>query len=251
MTRSWLGYAILGAGLLATGAGVALLTRKTGSGLGRSSFGRKRPIGSEFRGRAQLPEATEVIKKNGMTVTHYKAKNMSIESRVGLIQKMVEESTKDPEMRKLALKITRKCPERDGECEAKAIYDWMKCANGAKDGVDCRWIRYTGDIAPIVHSDGSVEGVDYFSSPQRVIELGGEDCDGHSSLAASLLTLNGIPAKLRVTASDTQGDWEHIYAMAGLPKTSPRSWTAVDTTLPGDQRFGKEAPHAKFKDFIA
>lgn len=194
---------------------------------------------------ATPPKVTDTVQKNGMTVKHYKAKNMSIESRVRLIQDMVRDATKDPEMRKLALQITRHCPERDGECEARAVYDWMKGKNGG------RWIRYTGDVAPIVHEDGSVEGVDFFQAPKRTIEFGGGDCDDHSGLAAALLVLNGVPAKFRVTSPDRDSDWAHIYTMAGLPKTGPRKWTAVDTTLPGDQRFGKEAPFAKYLDFPA
>ncbi len=245
MTRSWLGYAIMAGGLLAVGAGVAMVRkRSTGlSGLGRGSW--SKPTGRTVSKLAPPPKLTEVRTNGGMTLKHYKAKHIPIESRVRLIQDMVREATMDPEMRKLALSITRHCPERDGECEARAVYDWMKGKNGG------RWIRYTGDVAPIVQADGTVEGVDLFQGPKRTLEFGGGDCDDHSGLAATLLVLNGVPAKLRVTAPNRDDDWAHIYGMAGTPKTGPRKWVATDTTLPGDQRFGKEAPFAKYLDFPA
>lgn len=76
------------------------------------------------------------------------------------------------------------------------------------------------------------------------------NCDDHSVLAATLLSLNGIPARFRVTAPTRSSDWAHIYALAGLPKTHPKKWVAIDTTLPGDM-FGREARSAKHVDFVA
>lgn len=76
------------------------------------------------------------------------------------------------------------------------------------------------------------------------------NCDDHSVLAATLLTLNGIPAKFRITAPSKSDDWAHIYPLAGLPKTRPAKWVALDTTLPGEM-FGREAPYGKHKDFVA
>jgi hypothetical protein len=75
------------------------------------------------------------------------------------------------------------------------------------------------------------------------------NCDDHAALNATLLSLNGVPAKMRVTAPAGY-DWAHIYAMAGLPKTRPAQWATVDTTLTG-YRFGKEAPYGKKADFAA
>lgn len=76
------------------------------------------------------------------------------------------------------------------------------------------------------------------------------NCDDHSVLAATMLTLNGIPAKFRITAPTRNDDWAHIYPLAGLPKTRPSKWVALDTTLPGEM-FGREAPYGKHKDFVA
>ena len=97
---------------------------------------------------------------------------------------------------------------------------------------------------------GEVEGVDLFQAPWRTVEFGGEDCDGHTVVTTTLLSLNGIPAKFRITSPSKSSDWAHIYGMAGLPKTRPQKWVALDTTLPGNM-FGREAPNAKHMDFVA
>lgn len=76
------------------------------------------------------------------------------------------------------------------------------------------------------------------------------NCDGHTIVTSTLLTLNGIPAKFRITAPSKNSDWAHIYGLAGLPKTRPAKWVPLDTTLPGNM-FGREAPHAKHVDFVA
>ncbi|OHC48765.1 MAG: hypothetical protein A2X69_09215 [Rhodobacteraceae bacterium GWF1_65_7] len=125
-------------------------------------------------------------------------------------------------------------------CEAKAVYNWVR-----------KNVRYAGDIAPIKQGRrGVVEGVDYFAAADRVVQFGAEDCDGHSILNATLLALNGIPAKLRITAPGRFREWSHIYTVAGMPKTAPKKWVALDTTLPGEY-FGVEAPHGRVRDFDA
>ena len=143
-------------------------------------------------------------------------------------------------MRELALRITSGCPERDGLCEAKAIYDYVK-GN----------VRYTGDIAPIRWSDGRVEGVDVFQSARRTLEMGGEDCDGHAIVSASLLALTGITPRLRVVKTRGAEDWEHIFTGALLPKGTGDRFVALDTTLPGNDHFGREPSYHKAIDFDA
>lgn len=144
-------------------------------------------------------------------------------------------------MRKLALQITSRCPERDGLCEAKAIYQAVKGR-----------VRYTGDIAPIkLGSKGAVEGIDLYQSAFRTWEFQGGDCDDHSILVSTLLALNGIEPRLRVTAASRGEDWGHIYPGAILPKLSKGKFLALDTTLPGNNHFGTEVPYARNIDFPA
>ena len=208
-------------------------------------------------GRGKLPRTTSKHRIGGMTLTHHYDPDMPIDKRVGLLQGLVWKGVQNPQMRELALAITGRgtrevkvgkrkftvvgadCPARDGLCESQAVYDWVR-----------NNIRYTGDVAPVKQPNGNVEGVDLFSSPLRTVEFGGEDCDGHSGLTATLLSLNGIPARFRITASAKNEDFSHIYSLAGVPKTNPSRWVALDTTIPGNF-FAREAPHAKRQDYDA
>ncbi len=74
------------------------------------------------------------------------------------------------------------------------------------------------------------------------------NCDDNSILNATLLSLNGIEAVLAVTAEDANGDDTHIYGMAKLDE---KTIIALDTTLPGRNKFGVEAPYARRKLFAA
>jgi len=198
------------------------------------------------------------VKVGNMTLTHHYDPEMPIQQRVGMLQDLVWKGVQNPQMRELALAVTgngertvvigkktfrvrgKNCPARDGLCETEAVYDWVK-GN----------VRYTGDVAPVkMGKDGPVEGVDLFQGGWRTAEFGGGDCDDHSVLAATLLTLNGIPARFRITAPNKNTDWAHIYVLSGLPKTRPHKWVPVDTTLPGNM-FGREAPNGKHVDFVA
>jgi transglutaminase-like putative cysteine protease len=174
-----------------------------------------------------------------MKTTLRASDDMPIEERVASIQELVYRSVQDPQMRKLALQITSGCEARDGECEARAIYDYVK-----------QNVRYTGDVAPISHPDGSVEGIDLYQSARRTVQFSGGDCDDMSILIATLLALNGITPRLRVMKESGNDDWSHVYPTGGLPKNSPTRWIALDATLP-DGEFGTEVPHAEAIDFPA
>jgi len=83
------------------------------------------------------------------------------------------------------------------------------------------------------------------------------NCDDQAVLAATLATLNGIPARLRISApsrDERLDDWSHVYAVFGLPKEVPTRWIVVDTTLGKtglEKLFGIEAAHGKHMDFVA
>lgn len=221
---------LLGLGLVIVG-GVMYYREKKSAGL----------FGARYHG-GRFAEAPVVggYDDGNMKTTLRESENMSIEERIASIQRQVEKSIQDPEMRKLAMKITSGCPERDGTCEAKAIYKWMK-----------KHIRYTGDIAEIKWSNGKTEGVDLYQSARRTIELGGGDCDDATIVAETLLSSIGITARSRVTAEEPGGEPGHIYPVALLPKFAPTYAVALDTTLPGNNNFGKEAPAGQMIDYDA
>lgn len=190
------------------------------------------------RGR-QLGQIEDEVSAGGMKLVHHSDPTMSIQKRLKILQGLTFRSVKDPRNRKLALEMTQACPERDGLCEAEAIYKAIK-----------GHVRYTGDVAPLKHDNGAVEGIDLYQSAYRTWEFGGGDCDCHAVLTASMLTLNGIPARFRLSAPRRDGEFGHIYTLAGVPKTKPTRWVVLDTTLPG-YRFDVEAPHGRQADFPA
>lgn len=212
---------LAGLGLIALGGFMYYRDRKMLAGLGLIGDGQARVVGAYSDGNMK----TEL----------YHDVQMPIEMRIDRIQKLVRKSVQDPEMRKLALQITSRCPERDKMCEAKAIYDAVK-----------NRVRYTGDIGPIVQEDGSVEGIDLYQSARRTWEFRGGDCDDHNILLSTLLALNGLTPIMRVVKTKKAPDWEHIFS--GFTDTG--KFVALDTTLPG-YKFGIEAPYHKHIDFPA
>lgn len=221
-------WGLIGLGLLAVGGYV--YWRKS-----KGSLGRPRLMAGNY---AEAP-AIDSYTDGDMTTVMRQSANMPIEERLASIQKLVHKSVQDPQMRKLALQITKHCPERDGLCEARAVYNYVK-----------QNVRYTGDVAPIRHPSGAVEGVDLYQSARRTLEFQGGDCDDQSILIATLLSLNGITARLRVMKEDKDDDFSHIFPTAGLPKNNPTRWVPLDSTLPG-QKFGVEVPYADALDFPA
>lgn len=157
-----------------------------------------------------------------------------LEARVELLKGLVwkpQGGLNDPMMRQLALAITQGCPSRDDGCELAAIFKFV---------VDN--VRYTGDQ--------SVR--DTFQSALRTLQFGGGDCDDHAVLNAVLGIENGFQMRWRIT-SNTGATWDHIYAMAGLPKVRPSYWVALDTTLHTPYRsgaVGRQPRYAKYMDFL-
>jgi transglutaminase-like putative cysteine protease len=227
-------YLMVGASVLAlTGAILVYRSRKKSQTVN----------GARVLGRpAKRSVARESVTSGGKTLKHYRSEKMPINERVGILQDLTYKSVQDPEMRKLALRITQHCKARDGECEARAIYDWTK-----------RNVRYTGDIGPHkLGRGGPVEGVDLFQTAARTAEFRGGDCDDHSVLNCTLALHNGLACKYRISSPTKKNneDYSHIYAMAGLPKNNPSKWVALDTTLE-QGKFGSEAPAGKVLDFVA
>ena len=210
--------------------------------IGGATYARQKQLlgrpGGLGRARLRGTQAPVVGSYNdgNMKTTLRSSPDMPIEERLATIQDLVLKSAQDPQMRKLALMITARCPERDKICEAEAIYHAVK-----------HRVRYTGDIGAIRHADGVVDGIDLYQSARRTIEMGGGDCDDQAIVNATLLALNGFDPILRVVKQKSDPDWSHIYA--GF--YDGRKFVALDTTLPGNNNFGIEGPFAKFKDFPA
>lgn len=210
---------------------------------GAMYYQERKALGSVRLGRSRLGEPgraplLDSYNDGNMKTVLRGRPGLTIEERITEIQKLVRKSVQDPEMRKLGLQITRNCPERDKMCEAKAVYDAIKSR-----------VRYTGDIGPIAHEDGTVDGIDLYQSARRTWEFGGGDCDDHNILGATLLAVNGMTPVLRVVGTKWMGrDWEeHIYT--GF--TDYGKFVPIDTTLPGNSSFGVEPRYSRKRDFPA
>lgn len=200
----------------------------------RSMLGRV-PLGRRLGDAGRAPRLDSYNDGNMRTVLRGR-EGLTLEDRINEIQRLIHKSVQDPQMRKLGLQITKHCPERDKMCEAKAIYDAIK-----------NRVRYTGDIGPIKHPDGSVDGIDLYQSARRTWEFAGGDCDDQAILGGTLMAVNGLTPMLRVVKTRGAPDWEHIYpGFVDLGKFIP-----TDTTLPGNTSFGVEPRYHKRRDFPA
>ena len=128
-----------------------------------------------------------------------------------------------------AIQITRKCPSRDDACELEAIFAAIKTGDP--------------DVPPLMNGFRYVADprlFDRFTSPVKNLEMGitaaqgggaaAGDCDDHASLNAALAAAVGFKTGLRAWGKLGQ-DYEHVFAVAGLPKRAPTQWYAMDTTV--------------------
>jgi hypothetical protein len=179
-------WSLIGFGALILGGYWYFHKRKYGS-LGRARFVNQR--------YAEAPEVGG-YSDGDMKTTLRASNDMPIEERVASIQALIHKSVQDPQMRKLALAITKNCPERDGTCEAEAVYQYVK-----------KHVRYTGDIAPIKFPNGEVEGIDLYQSARRTLEMKGGDCLPLSTLVLrddyELVTLAELEAGDRIMSENS------------------------------------------------
>ena len=231
----WLGGLSIAFGL--AGVIAAIISRSRSKSLGRGS--------------APLPKKLEEHRGGDMTLMVYDDDSMPIEMRVGLIQDLVRDSMNNPQLHALAQAIV-------GGGGKVQVGKYMFDVDGSNCGVDdyCkadaigRWVasnvRYTGDVGPVrAGRHGKMESVDLFQAPHRTIEMGGGDCDDHSPLNNSLLEHAGVHGAHRVTAPKQMSEWQHIFSVANVGGDT----VALDTTLPGEYRTGRMAPHLRETDF--
>jgi hypothetical protein len=195
--------------------------------------------------------------RNSTTTMFYESRN--VDEHVSVIGKYVEKSLRDPETIKLARKIVTArfdyvkdpqsgqqvavveawgklyrappgsaCKARDGECEITRIWDFIVLN-----------LRYTFDP----------QETDTFSTVKESLESGGGDCDDASIMFAALLKAIGFKVVLRVI-STTGRNWEHIYALAGLPHEAPKRWIALDATVEGFHPGDEFKPYKSKRDFL-
>jgi len=114
-----------------------------------------------------------------------------------------------PEVRRAADSLTRGLGHNENRDEiALRVWKFLQ-----------REIRYLPDPA----------GTELVQSPTAVLESGHADCDGLATLAASMLSALGIESGFRVVAWETEGVYEHVYAIyAPTPGAPADEWHALD-----------------------
>lgn len=126
-----------------------------------------------------------------------------LDFRVNQLKKLIYADMNHPKVRILAQQITRGYNTNQGK--ARAIYNWIK-----------QNIHYTRDA----------DGLDIYTRPSMLIELGRGDCDDSAALFSSLAGIVGVPTKLKVITQD-QKVWSHIY-----PLSLNGKWLAYDAAAP-------------------
>lgn len=147
--------AIAAGGAIAVIGGAIVVSRRSSS-LGRA------------RGKSKAAAHAGAVRKgrSGAVLRGHRSAKMPIKERLKLLQELTAKSVQDPDMRKLALKVTSGCVARDDTCEARAVGNWVK-----------NNVRYTGDIAPHrLWAGGPVESVDLYQAARRTVEFQGGDC---------------------------------------------------------------------------
>jgi len=161
-----------------------------------------------------------------------------LDDHVALIKRQVDRSLRDPETRRLAVKIASSKPDyvaRDGTPLVRAwdgeyvIKEQPPCA--MKDGkceIAAIWNFGVLNVRYVLDPDG----FDLFCTVRETLEAGGGDCDDTTVLYGALLRALGFRMRARiVSVSGTH--WEHVYPVVGFPKERPTQWLPLDATVQG------------------
>jgi len=138
----------------------------------------------------------------------------SIPDRLQLIAKQIDASIKDPWTRAMSLEIVRGGQMHGSQAEDDEIARvfWFMKHN----------VEYRQDP----------RDYDYYPTAKRVVQLGGEDCDGHVVANNAFLGSLGFMTGAKVISPDDQ-NW-HIYSMAGVnTRANPSQRIMLDSTQPG------------------
>jgi hypothetical protein len=159
-----------------------------------------------------------------------RSRTFELATQQGALEQLAQVAAKDvtsPVVIGFARKITNACDSRDDQCELDAVYDWVKSN-----------IRYVSDP----------RSTDLFMQPANLLKMyekgaGGGDCDDHASLIVALLASLGWHMGLRAwgRGKNQNGDYVHVYAVAGYPKKNPTEDVGLDTTVE-DASVGWEPP---------
>jgi len=156
--------------------------------------------------------------------------SIDIDERVRMMIDQVLDSRSQKKIYQILGTIVKKLPARDWNAEVSAIFYWVR-----------ENIRYTRD--PL--------GVELFRTPRAAIADGIGDCDDMAIMLAALLRAAGYRCRFRVVGT-TEGSYEHVYVVAGIPpcepSEEPERWLPLDPTQPEEP--GWEIDRAKVKEIM-
>jgi transglutaminase-like putative cysteine protease len=129
-----------------------------------------------------------------------------IETTLAAMRRFVEEYKTYPEVRELALSLTRGLPQKDFHGEARALFNFVKNS-----------IRYVKDI----------NGVETVQTPLKTLEYGQGDCDDKATVLAALLESLGHETRLYAVGFAPQ-NISHVLLECNING----EWIALETTEP-------------------
>jgi hypothetical protein len=144
-------------------------------------------------------------------------KNPSLDDTLAAMKRLSHAAKKDLTILKLTREIVRGLEPGDYNSEIQAIYHWV-----------CQNVRYVRDI----------HDVELVISPQRVLELGGGDCDDMACLLAAMLMSIGNECRFMVVGFENRTP-SHVFCQVAL-----RSASTGDGGVAGDKVWATVDPVA-------
>lgn len=129
-----------------------------------------------------------------------------IRATLRLMAKIIKQYKTDPQVRELALQLTRDLPPKKWSAEAARIHAF------ARDR-----IRYIKDVA----------GVETLQTPPQTLRLGQGDCDDKTILIGALLQSINHPVVI-MAVGFTPGTFSHVLPLTKIAG----KWIAMESTEP-------------------
>lgn len=174
--------------------------------------------------RQPLRRTTAMTPSGPMTLTTYEVR--TLEDRIARIRDLTEKGKRDPQIYAFARRaVNQRCgdrwctPEKNNLAEVKAMFGAIR-----------NNVRYTSDI----------RGIDSYQKPKHTLGLRGGDCDDFTSISCASLESIGIPCAFKAIRLKGSPEFNHIYALAGLPRARPTRWIPFDASV--NMPVGWEAP---------
>lgn len=158
----------------------------------------------------QFPTRPPIHSQN-KTPTQQQLKGLSgglsgIRSTLHYMREYVNQYKTAPQVRELALSLTRRLPQKDFRGELNALFNYVQ-----------NHIRYVRDVYD----------VETIQTPVKTLEYGQGDCDDKSSLLAALLESIGHKTRFKAVGF-TPGQISHVLLEANVLG----EWIPLETTEP-------------------